>query len=210
MGNYICLGNLQLVRGQQVCLAYTERLQKEIFCFMKTKLPHSLLLTHQKTAFSNQSSAGKTEPAPLAFAKLQNNCNELSRAALIYNNLTYNIQSSCILWLYQVWNQLFVPLSAPRALQAPTSSYVVSFQQATAAKQDLLPWVSALIKANHPLVFFHCYYHYPSHPEVSSNTRGCHQSKTTWCTKYCARWRPREAQLLPCAPAALKTLDFKH
>lgn len=65
---------------------------------MKTKLPHHFYSHIRKQHFlTNDQLEKQSQLLSLAFAKTQNNCNELSRAVLIYNNLTYNIQSSFIL-----------------------------------------------------------------------------------------------------------------
>lgn len=85
MGNYICLCNLQLVRGQQVCLAYSTKrktLTGNILFYEDQIAP--LTFTHQKTAFSDQPLLEKqSQLLSLTFAITQNNTNELSRAVLI-------------------------------------------------------------------------------------------------------------------------------
>lgn len=154
-------------------------------------------------AFSNQSLLEKqSQLLSLTFAVTQNNCNELSRAALIYSSLTYNTQSSFILWLYQLWNQLFAPPSAPRALRAPTAPYAVLLQQATRPKQLLLPWVAALIKANLPLAFFHCCCHYLiSSGSFQERQRSPPKQKTRGGLSAVHTCIARETRLLPCHPS---------
>jgi len=96
MSNYICLRNLQLGRGQQVCLAYST-------C-RKTPTGNTLHFEDHVTqlTFTYVPENGIFQPiiswkkkaniSPLCL-HLQKLSNKLSRDALIYNSLTYNIQS---------------------------------------------------------------------------------------------------------------------
>lgn len=69
MGNYICLCNLQLVRGQQVCLAYsTQRktLTGNILFYEAQVAP--LTFTHiPENGIFQPITAGKTESTPLTY-----------------------------------------------------------------------------------------------------------------------------------------------
>lgn len=91
MGNYICLCNLQLKRGQQVCLPYSTHRKTptgNILCHEHQVAPLTFAHILEMSIFQPIISQKESQLLSLTFAKPQNNCNELSSAAEIYNNLT--------------------------------------------------------------------------------------------------------------------------
>lgn len=112
--------------------------------------------------------------------------------------------------------KIFAPLSAPGALQTLTSHYVVSFQQSHRSKTSVCtPPCPHSLKQIILQQFSTVIIIIPSHLEVSSNTRGCHQSKKTSCTKRSAHPRSQRHTAPALQPQLLRAqtppniCDFK-